>query len=60
MFTGNTISELMGMVVRAEANAESRHITEAEMSRYMTPAYTVYSYEQLKQFERESAFMGVA
>lgn len=60
MFTGNTINELFGMVMRAEANAESKQQISAEMNRFLAPAYNVYSFEQLKQFERESAFVGVA
>lgn len=59
MFTGNTIDELMGMVARAEAHAESTEM-ERELRTYSAPAFNVYGIEQFRKFEREMALMGVA
>lgn len=56
MFTGTTIDELMGMVQKAEARAES-----AKMEReLMLPAFNVYGVQQFQKFEREMALVGVA
>ena len=59
MFTGNTIDELMGMVQKAEAQAESLQI-EQDLIAYSAPAFNVYGYEQFQRFERDLARMGAA
>ncbi len=60
MFTGTTIQELVTMVRCAEASVEAKQQLEAEFASIGSSTYTVYSYEQLKQYERASALMGVA
>ncbi len=58
MFTGTTIDELMNMVERAEANADTYRIEE--LKRFTPTTLNVYSFEQFKSFERETALVGVA
>ncbi len=59
MFTGNTIDELIGMVEKAEASAESAEMAR-ELTMYSSPVFNVYGIEQFRKFEREMALMGVA
>jgi len=59
MFTGTTIDELMSMVQRAEASAESAEI-QRDLLMYSAPAFNVYGIEQFQRFERDLALMGVA
>ncbi len=59
MFTGNTIDELIGMVEKAEAHAESMEMVR-ELTMYSSPTFNVYGIEEFRQFERELSMMGVA
>jgi len=59
MFNGTTIDELMGMVQKAEARAESVKM-ERELMLPSMPAFNVYGVQQFQQFEREMALVGVA
>jgi len=58
MFNGTTIDELMGMVQRIEARAESVKMERDLM--LALPAYNVYAVPQFQQYEREMAHVGVA
>jgi hypothetical protein len=59
MFNGTTIDELMGMVQKVEARAESVKM-ERELMLPPAPAFNVYGVQQFQKFEREMALMGVA
>jgi hypothetical protein len=59
MFNGTTIDELMGMVQRIEARAESVKM-ERDLMMLSAPAFNVYGVQQFQQFEREMALVGVA
>ena len=59
MFTGSTINELMGMVQKIEARADSAKM-ERDLVNYSVPTFNVYGIEQFQKFERDMALMGVA
>ena len=59
MFNGTTIDELMGMVQRIEARAESVKM-ERDLMMLSAPAFSVYGVQQFQKFEREMALVGVA
>ena len=59
MFSGTTIDELMGMVQKCEARAESARMERILMAQ-STPAFNVYGVQQVQKFEREMALVGVA
>ena len=57
MFNGTTIDELMGMVQKCEARAESVKMERNLM--LSAPAYAC-GVQQFQKFEREMALVGVA
>jgi hypothetical protein len=59
MFNGTTIDELMGMVQRIEARAQSVKM-ERDLMMLSAPAFNVYGVQQFQKFEREMALVGVA
>ncbi len=57
MFNGTTIDELMGLVQKCEARAESAQMERSLM--LSAPAY-MYGAQQYQKFEREMALVGAA
>lgn len=59
MFNGTTIDELMGLVQKCEARAESVKMERILMAQ-STPVFSVFDVQQFQKFEREMALVGVA
>ncbi len=59
MFNGTTIDELMGMVQKIEARAESAKM-ERELKLPAASSFNLYGAQKYQNFEREMALMGVA
>ena len=59
MFTGTTNDELMSMVQKCEARAESAQMERILMAQ-STPMFNAYGVQQFQKFEREMALVGVA